>query len=74
MKTNVLKEMKKKAAAVHSSSMKEDKAKIAARSPKSLAWLQPGVVGEKDNCEMKIKLVLTNQKNESLFLTIYDFY
>lgn len=49
MKTKVLKETKKNAAAVHRSNMKEDNARIVARSPRSLAWLQPGVVGENDN-------------------------
>lgn len=54
IKAKVLKDMKKKAAAVHNRSMKEDSARIAANNPKSRAWLHPGVVGEKDNWNIKI--------------------
>lgn len=72
IKAKVLKDIKKNAAAVHTRSIKEDTARIAANNPRSRAWLHPGVVGENDNWNKKFGYCIL-WYNLDIFESIVNF-
>lgn len=57
------------------SSMKPERANMAARRAMSLKWLQNGVLGEKDNCKTEhIQLNYRNRKKRSQIFHIDKVY
>lgn len=68
MKAKVLKDTKKKTAAMQNRSMKEDSTKIPANNPRRRAWLHPGVVGEKDSWNRQIVLFYATSYHKTVDL------